>query len=306
MDQLSAIRSFISVVKTGGFTAAARAESTSQATISKRLASLEDHLGVQLLQRTSRDQALTQAGADYFDKCLAILAELEEAEAAARSQMAVPRGQLRVSAAFPLGRLLLAPILPEFLRRFPEIRVDLSLTDRHVDIVAEGIDLAVRAQRMPDSSLVARKLFDNPMFLVASPTYLEAYGAPQKPADLAHHNCLIYASLESINHWHFTRKGRDYSVTVTGSLQCDNGDTLLEAARAGLGLIVLPHWMIHPHLDSGELQLVMQEFTPPPLPVHAVYPQRRFLPVRVRCFVDFVSEQFSINHDMERKILRGS
>ena len=292
MDQLSAIRSFVSVVKAGGLTAASRVESSSQATISKRLASLEDHLGVQLLQRTSRDQSLTQAGADYFDKCQAILEELEEAETAARSQVAIPRGLLRVSAAFPLGRLLLAPILPEFLRRYPEIRVDLSLTDRHVDLVAEGIDLAVRAQQMPDSSLVARKLLDNPMCLVATPGYLEEFGEPQKPDDLADHNCLIYSRLESVNHWHFSRRGRDYSVTVTGSLQCDNGDTLLQGALSGLGPIVLPHWMIHSYLDSGELQLVMQEFTPPSLSIHAVYPQRRFLPVRVRCFVDFLSEQF--------------
>ncbi len=295
MDQLSAIRSFVSVVRTGGFTAAARAESTSQATISKRLASLEDHLGVQLLQRTSRDQLLTQAGADYFDKCQAILGELEEAEAIARSQVAVPRGELRISAAFPLGRLLLAPILPEFLTRYPEIRVDMSLTDRHVDIVAEGIDLAVRAQQMPDSSLVARKLLDNPMFLVASPAYLEEHGTPQRPADLSDHNCLIYSSLESINHWHFRRKGRDYSVTVTGNLQCDNGDALVEGALAGLGLIVKPHWMIHSHLESGALQQVLPQYTPTPLPIHAVYAQRRFLPIRVRCFVDFLSEQFSEN-----------
>ena len=295
MDQLSAIRSFVSVVKSGGFTAAARAESTSQATISKRLASLEDHLGVQLLQRTSRDQSLTQAGADYFDKCQAILAELEEAETAARSQVAVPRGLLRISAAFPLGRLLLAPILPEFLKRYPEIHVDLSLTDRHMDLVAEGIDLSVRAQQMPDSTLVARKLFDNPMFLVASPSYLEEHGTPEKPADLADHNCLIYSSLESINHWHFNRKGRDYSVTVTGNLQCDNGDTLVEGALAGLGLIVKPHWMIHSHLESGALEHVMPEYAPTPLPIHAVYPQRRFLPIRVRCFMDFLSEQFASN-----------
>lgn len=295
MDQLSAIRSFVSVVKSGGFTAAARAESTSQATISKRLASLEDHLGVQLLQRTSRDQSLTQAGADYFDKCQAILAELEEAETAARSQVAVPRGLLRISAAFPLGRLLLAPILPEFLKRYPEIHVDLSLTDRHMDLVAEGIDLSVRAQQMPDSTLVARKLLDNPMFLVASPSYLEEQGTPEKPADLADHNCLIYSSLDSINHWHFNRKGRDYSVTVTGNLQCDNGDTLVEGALAGLGLIVKPYWMIHSHLESGGLQHVMSEYAPTPLPIHVVYPQRRFLPIRVRCFVDFLSEQFASN-----------
>ena len=295
MDQLGAMRAFVGVVKAGGFSSAARAENTSQATVSKRVAALEDYLGVQLLQRTSREQSLTQAGAEYYDMCLAILAELEEAEAVARSQVAVPRGLLRVSAAFPLGRLLLAPILPAFLSRYPEIRVDLALTDKHVDIVGEGFDLAVRAQQLPDSSLVARKLFDNPMFLVASPEYLAENGVPRKPAELADHNCLIYSQLESVNHWHFRRKGRDYPVTVAGSLQCDNGDTLLEAAVAGLGLMVLPYWMIHSQLDSGELELVMQEYTPPPLPIHAVYPQRRYLPLKVRSFVEFLGDQFANN-----------
>jgi DNA-binding transcriptional LysR family regulator len=295
VDQLRAIRAFVEVVQAGGFSAAARAENTSQATVSKRVAALEEHLGVNLMRRSSREQSLTQAGAEYYEKCLAILAELEEAEATARSQIAVPRGLLRVTGAFPLARLLIAPVLPKFLMRYPEIRVDLALTDKHVDLIAEGIDLAVRAQRLPDSNLIARKLFDNPMFLVASPSYFEERGTPQKPKDLAHHNCLIYSRLDSVNIWHFTRRGRDYSVTVTGNLQCDNGDTLLEAAIAGLGLIVLPYWMIHSHLDSGLLQIVMPDYAPQPLPIHAVYPQRRYLPVKVRTFVEFLAEEFATN-----------
>ena len=213
----------------------------------------------------------------------------------AGSEVAVPRGLLRVTAAFPLGRLLLAPILPAFLARYPEIRVDLALTDKHVDIVAEGVDLAVRAQQLPDSSLVARRFFNNPMFLVAAPQYLAEQGTPRRPQELAHHNCLIYSRLDSVNHWHFTRRGRDYPVTVTGNLQCDNGDTLLEAAVAGLGLIVLPHWMIHSQLKSGELEVVMADYNPPPLPIQVVYPQRRHLPLKVRCFVDFLREQFAAN-----------
>lgn len=166
------------------------------------VAAPEDHLVVQLLQRTSRDQSLTQAGADYFDKL---------------------------------------------------------------------------------------------MFLVDSPEYLAEQVRPGKPSDLVHHNCLIYSRLDCVNHWHFTRKGRDYPVTVTGSLQCDNGDALLESAVAGLGLIVLPHWMIHSQLASGALETVMEEYLPPPLPIHVVYPQRRHLPLKVRCFVDFIAGQFADN-----------
>ena len=295
MDHLGAIRAFVSVVQRGGFSAAAKAENTSQATVSKRLAALEEHLGVQLLRRTSRDQSLTQAGADYYENCLAILSELEEAEANARSQVAVPRGLLRVTAAFPLARLLLAPILPKFLATYPEIRVDLVLTDKHVDLIGEGMDLAIRAQQLPDSNLVARKLFDNPMYLVASPDYLDRAGTPREPAALAEHNCLIYSRLESVNVWHFNRRGRNYTVTVTGNLQCDNGDTLLSAALSGLGMLVLPHWMIHDHLDAGRLAVVMPEFEPAPLPIHVVYPQRRYLPLKVRAFVEFLTAEFSDN-----------
>lgn len=295
MDQLGAIRSFVNVVQRGSFSAGAKAEHTSQATVSKRVAALEQHLGVQLLHRTSRNQSLTQAGADFYEKSLAIIAELEEAEASARSQVATPRGLLRITGAFPLARLLIAPILPKYLDRHPEVKIDLVLTDKHVDLVAQGVDVAVRAQQLPDSNLVARKLFDNPMYLLASPAYLERTGTPQKPDDLAEHNCLIYSSSSSVNIWKFNRMGHDYSVAVSGSLQCDNGDTLLEAAISGLGLLVLPYWMVHKQLASGELVEVMPDFEPAPLPIHVVYPERRYLPLKVRSFVEFLTEEFSRN-----------
>jgi DNA-binding transcriptional LysR family regulator len=195
--------------------------------------------------------------------------------ASARSQVATPRGLLRITGAFPLARLLIAPIIPKFLNRHPEIKVDLVLTDKHVDLVADGVDVAVRAQQLPDSNLVARKLFDNPMYLLASPSYLERSGTPREPDDLPDHNCLIYSSSSSVNVWKFNRKGHDYSVSVSGSLQCDNGDSLLEAAISGLGLLVLPYWMVHKQLASGELVEVMPEFEPAPLPIHFVYPERR-------------------------------
>lgn len=293
MDQLGAMRAFIRVVQIGSFSAAARETNTSQATISKRVAALEAQLGVKLMMRTSRDHSLTEAGAEFYEKCVAILTELEEAESDARSRVASPRGLLRVTTAFPLGRLLIAPLLTDFLSRYPEIKLDLALSDSHVDLTREGFDIAIRAQKLQDSSLNARELFKNPMFLIASPSYLKQHGVPRTPEELVDHNCIVYSELSTQNSWHFTHENNDISVQVNGNFQCDNGDTILTAAVAGVGFAVLPYWMIKSHLDAGELQVVMSDFQPSTLPVNAVYPHSRYLPLKVRCFIDFLIEEFA-------------
>lgn len=293
MDQLGAMRAFIRVVQIGSFSAAARETNTSQATISKRVAALEAQLGVKLMMRTSRDHSLTEAGAEFYEKCVAILTELEEAESDARSRVASPRGLLRVTTAFPLGRLLIAPLLTDFLSRYPEIKLDLALSDSHVDLTREGFDIAIRAQKLQDSSLNARELFKNPMFLIASPSYLKQHGVPRTPEELVDHNCIVYSELSTQNSWHFTHENNDISVQVNGNFQCDNGDTILTAAVAGVGFAVLPYWMIKSHLDAGELQVVMSDFQPSTLPVNAVFPHSRYLPLKVRCFIDFLIEEFA-------------
>lgn len=293
MDQLGAMRAFIRVVQIGSFSAAARETNTSQATISKRVAALEAQLGVKLMMRTSRDHSLTEAGAEFYEKCVAILTELEEAESDARSRVASPRGLLRVTTAFPLGRLLIAPLLTDFLSRYPEIKLDLALSDSHVDLTREGFDIAIRAQKLQDSSLNARELFKNPMFLIASPSYLKQHGVPRTPEELVDHNCIVYSELSTQNSWHFTHENDDISVQVNGNFQCDNGDTILTAAVAGVGFAVLPYWMIKSHLDAGELQVVMSDFQPSTLPVNAVFPHSRYLPLKVRCFIDFLIEEFA-------------
>lgn len=293
MDQLGAMRAFVRVVQAGSFSAAAREANTSQATISKRVAALEAQLGVRLMMRSSRDRSLTEAGTEFYEKCVAILAELEEAESNARSQVASPRGVLRITTAFPLGRLLIAPLLTDFLSRYPEIKLDLALSDTHVDLTGEGFDIAIRAQQLKDTTLVARKLFDNPMFLVASASYLQQHGVPRTPEELVEHNCIVYSQQSTPNLWRFEHEGEDIPVHINGNLQCDNGDTILTAATAGGGFAVLPYWMIHSHLDAGQLQIVMPEYQPPRLPVYAVYPQSRYLPLKVRCFIDFLVEQFA-------------
>lgn len=295
MDQLGAMRVFIRVVQTGSFSSAAREQNTSQATISKKVAALEAKLGIKLLTRSSRELSLTEAGNEYFDRSMAIIAELDEAEASVRSQVASPKGIIRLTAPVVFGRLVLAPILPEFLSLYPEIKVDLALSDKHVDLIGEGVDVAIRARQLEDSSLIARHLFDNPMFLVASPQYLEMQGEPTEPEALKRHNCLVYSLLKSVNIWHFRYKEKDISVPVNGNFQCDNGDAILEMVLKGAGLAQLPTWMVEEHLSAGRLKLVMPEYVAPPLPFNAIFPQSRYVPLKVRAFVDFLKQKLLQN-----------
>lgn len=295
MDQLGAMRAFVRVVQIGSFSAAAREQNTSQATISKKVAALEAKLGGKLLTRSSRDLSLTEAGAEYYEKCVAIIGELDEAEARVRSQVASPQGVIRIAAPVVFGRLFIAPVLAEFLSHYPEIKVDLALSDKHVDLIAEGIDVAVRARKLEDSSLVARHLFDNPMLLVAAPEYLDQQGEPKEPAELKRHNCLVYSMLKTVNIWHFDHDDEDISVPVAGNCQCDNGDVILQLVLDGAGLAQLPVWMVAEHLKSGRLKQVMPDYVAKPLPFNAIYPQSRYVPLKVRCFVDFMKQKLAEN-----------
>jgi DNA-binding transcriptional LysR family regulator len=293
MDQLSAMRAFVRVIQSGSFSAAAREQNSSQATVSKKVAALEAKLGVKLLTRSSRDQSLTQAGIDYYEQCVALLSELDEVEARVRSQVAAPQGTLRVTAPVAFGRLVLAPLMGEFLQRYPDIKIDMLLGDRHVDLIAEGVDVAIRARKLEDSSLVARHLFENPMLLVASPGYVEQHGAPREPADLKRHNCIVYSLMKTGNNWHFTRLGKEESVPVTGNLQSDNGDTNLEVVLSGLGITTLPIWMVDEYLRAGRLVQVLSDYQADQIPFNAIYPQNRYVPLKVRCFVDFLKEKLA-------------
>ena len=228
MDQLIAMRTFVRVVQTGNFSAAAREQNSSQANVSKRVLGLESLLGAKLLTRTSRELSLTDMGSEYYQKCLVILAELDEADAAVRSEAASPKGTLKIAAPIALARLVLAPLVKAFIEQYPEIKIDLAASDAQVDLIAQGIDIAIRAKKLEDSSLVARHLFDNPMLLVASPDYLQQRGIPNVPEELKHHNCIVYSLLSSINIWRFSKKAKEgekdkeFSVPVTGNFQSSN------------------------------------------------------------------------------------
>lgn len=291
MDQLSAMRAFVRVVQTGSFSATGREMNTSQTTISKKVAALEKKIGVKLLARSSRDHALTPAGAKYYQTCVDILGELDEAEAEARSEVASPQGTIRISAPVAFGRILLAPIMAEFFQRYPDIKVDLQLSDQHTDLISDGIDVAIRAKQLEDSTLIARHLFDNPMLVLAAPSYLQQHGAPKTLEDLKQHNCLVYSRMKDINVWSFTKQNQKHAVAVNGNFQSDNGDVLLEVSLTGMGIVTLPIWMVEHHLKEGRLTQLMNDYTGQNLPFNAVYLQSRYTPLKVRCLIDFLKEK---------------
>ncbi|WP_072055422.1 LysR family transcriptional regulator [Aliivibrio fischeri] len=293
MDQLSAMRAFVRVVETGSFSATGKEMNTSQTTISKKVAALENQIGVKLLTRSSRDHSLTPAGSDYYQTCVNILSELDEAEAKVRSKTTQPQGTIRVAAPVAFGRFLLAPIVAEFFQHYPDIKIDLLLSDKHVNLISEGVDVAIRAKNLEDSSFVARHLFDNPMHLFASPDYLNQHGEPKQPNDLTNHNCLIYSGLKEAHFWHFNHKNKAYSVPVKGNFQSDNGDVLLDVALTGVGIVFLPIWMAKEQITAGRLRHIMTAYSGQNLPINAIYPQRRYTPLKVRCFVDFLKQKLS-------------
>lgn len=291
MDQLSAMRAFVRVVQTGSFSATGREMNTSQTTISKKVAALEKKIGVKLLARSSRDHALTPAGTKYYQTCVDILGELDEAEAEARSEVASPQGTIRISAPVAFGRILLAPIMAEFFQRYPDIKVDLQLSDQHTDLISDGIDVAIRAKQLEDSTLIARHLFDNPMLVLAAPKYLQQHGEPKTPEDLKQHNCLVYSRMKDINVWSFTKQNQKHAVAVNGNFQSDNRDVLLEVALTGMGIVTLPIWMVEHHLKEGRLTQLMSDYTGQNLPFNAVYLQSRYTPLKVRCLINYLKEK---------------
>ncbi|WP_375753835.1 LysR family transcriptional regulator [Vibrio sp. HN007] len=296
MDQLSAMRTFIRVVQSGSFSAAAREQNTSQATISKKVAALENKLGVKLITRANRDHSLTEAGSSYYEHCMSVISEIDEMDANVRSQVSSPKGILRIAAPAPLGRIVLSPLIAEFLREYPDIEIDMSLEERHIDLIAEGIDVAIRARALDDSSMIARSLFENPQILVATPEYISKAGIPGTPIDLKRHNCIVYTLKKTRSNWHFNYDGKDIAVPVSGSFRSNNGETNLELALSGLGITQLPIWMVDEYLRTGKLIQVLKEYDAGNIPINAIYPQNRYVPLKVRCFIDFIRDRLKSNY----------
>ena len=293
MDKFRQIETFVEVVARGSLSAAARAEGIAPAMIGRRLDALEARLGVKLLQRTTRKLVLTDEGAAFLEDCQRILDELDEAENAASERSARATGHLLVSAPAGFGRQHVAPLLPSFLAEHREVTVNLNLNDRLVDVVGEGVDVAIRIASLNDSSLVGVKLADNHRVVVATPAYLKRHGRPQALADLARHNCLAISSEGSQRGWTFLDKGKPVTLKVSGNMVCNDGAVLHAWALAGKGLAWRSMWEVGGQIASGELRTVLDDYAAPGNDIYAVFAQRRHLPLRIRVFVDFLRRSYA-------------
>jgi DNA-binding transcriptional LysR family regulator len=293
MGQFRQISTFVEVVSKGSLSAAARAEGIAPAMIGRRLDALEARLGVKLLQRTTRKLALTDEGAAFLEDCQRILAELEEAESAVAERSARATGHLMISAPAGFGRQHVAPLLPSFLAEHQDLTATLNMTDRVTDIVGEGIDVAIRIASLADSNLVSVKLADNERVVVAAPSYLKRHGTPQTLADLARHNCLAISSEGSQRGWTFREHGKNVVLKVGGNMGCNDGQVLHEWALAGKGLAWRSMWEVGSEIEAGKLCTVLAGFAAPGNDIHAVFAQRRHLPLRVRAFVDFLRRAYA-------------
>ena len=293
MDRLAALEAFARVAETGSFSAAARGLNLSKSLISRQVSALEAELGARLISRTTRSLTLTEAGRGYYEQVTRILAQMEEADLSVSQLQATPRGRLRVNAPMSFSLLRLAPALPDFLALYPEIEVDMVMNDRRVDLMEEGFDLAIRIGRLADSSLVARKLGAMQRYIVASPAYLAERGTPKVPADLRHHACLCYSNADTIDEWRFCEPdGRPISIEVKGRVRANNGDLLRIAALRGLGFVDLPNFLVAGDIESGALVPVLQDYVKQDGGVYAVYPHARYLPPKIRVFIDFLAERW--------------
>lgn len=285
---------FARVVEEKGFSAAARRLGLSKSAVSKHVSHLEDEVGARLLHRTTRRLGLTDVGAAFYERCARIVAEVEEAELAISHLQSEPRGVLKVSAPTAFGSRYLAPAMAEFLASHPGLRADLTLDDRIVDLVDDGYDLAVRIGRLTDSSLMVRRLCPSTRFICAAPSYLERHGVPMTPQALAGRNCLLYSYQATGDTWHFRDlDGRDLPVQVHGNFHANSGEVLLEVARSGLGVTLLPGFIAAPDLAEGRLVEVLAPYREAPSTVNVVYPHNRHLSAKVRLFVDFLAARFA-------------
>jgi DNA-binding transcriptional LysR family regulator len=293
MGQFRQISTFVDVVAKGSLSAAARAEGIAPAVIGRRLDALEQRLGVKLLQRTTRKLALTNEGAAFLEDCQRILTELEDAEAAVAERSARATGHLLVSAPAGFGRQHVAPLLPSFLSEHRDVRATLNLNDRVVDIIGEGVDVAIRIASLSDSSLVGVKLADNQRVLVATPAYLKRHGTPRSLDDLGKHNCLAISSDGSQRGWTFRQEGKIVTLKVSGNMGCNDGAVLHDWVLAGRGLAWRSMWEVGGDIEAGRLRTVLDEYAAPGNDIYAVFAQRNHLPLRIRAFVDFLRRTYA-------------
>lgn len=289
---LLALKSFVAVVDAGSFSKAATQLDASTAAVSRRISGLEESLGIQLFRRTTRRIDLTEAGHQFYNDVVNIFLLLGEAEERITQGRERVSGLMKVAAPMSFGIQELSPLIPRFLKRHSDLRIQLLLEDRHTDLIGEGIDVAVRIGKLSDSTLIARHISSVPRVFCAAPAYLAAHGEPQTPADLAHHHCLQYSQRGSREDWNSLFGIPNEAFEINGSLTANNADVLKEAAVQGLGIALLPLFVVRDAIADGRLRSVLKDYSPPAFGLYAVRPSSRLIPARVRHFIDFLAEAF--------------
>ncbi|SDT03090.1 transcriptional regulator, LysR family [Pseudomonas asplenii] len=294
MDRIECMRAFVATVGANGFAAAARAMDVPRSKVSKQIQALEEAIGVQLLLRTTRSLHLTEAGAEYYESARELLASLDEAEQRARDGIGELRGVLRVNAPMSFGLRRLGRLIPLFHREHPNVELQLVLSDQQVDPVKGGFDVTIRIASLPDSSMIAKLLAPAPRIMVASPDYLQRAGIPTTPRELSAHQCLNYGYLQSGVSLQLSNGRETQRVTVNGPLHANNGDLLAQAAEAGMGIALLPDFIVEEALAAGRLVPVMCEWQAPPISINAVYASARRVPQKTRAFIDFLVRELAV------------
>jgi len=290
MESFGAIPVFVTVVESGGFSPAAKLLGISKSAVSKRVTQLEEQMGVKLLHRTTRKLSLTEAGEHFFQHARIAHQAAKDAQDAVAQLQGEPQGRLRINTPMSFGRLHIAPLIPEFLKRYPKISIEMVMDDKVADLIGEGFDIAIRGGDLPDSSLIARKLAPLRNVLCASPEYIEKHGRPIELNQLADHNCLIFTYSKDIKEWLFIKDGQTQSVEVTGNYNVNNSEALREALLQGVGIGRLPTFVAGPDIKSGKLVSLFEEYQMPDKTIYAVFPERQYLPSKVRAFIDFAVE----------------
>ena len=296
MDKFASIQAFVRVVESGGFAAAARKMGVSRSTVNKLVINLEEELNVRLLQRSTRQVNPTPTGLAFYERCVNILAEVEAAESAVSELQTEPKGTLKINAPMSFGTLYLGKAIAEFMARHPELQVQLTLDDRFIDPVAEGYDLTIRISQPETSpSLVCQAIAPVSRVLCASPSYLNKNGIPQHPEELKEHSCLHYGQIVTGNQWRLSDRDEEYQITVKGVLCSNNGEVLKDATVAGLGIALLPTFIIKRELERETIAIVLPEFQPPPIFLCLVYPLNRHLSTKIKLFIKFFRQKFTEN-----------
>lgn len=293
MDRLDAIQMFMRVVESGSFSTVARQRGIGQPAVSKQIAALEAHLGAQLLRRTSRSLTLTEAGQAFYEAAVRLADDLEAAEASVGHRQASPSGLVRATVAPVFGRLHVVPRLPDFFRRYPEIAVELLVSERFVNLVEEGMDVAIHNGALPDSNLIARKIAATPVVTVATPSYLARHGEPATPSELDGHACIIFVSGGTPRAWGFNGRFGDVAYQPRGAFRTNDAEQIRSAVLADLGLAHAPGWLFTAEIGSGAVCRVLRDYEPDDLPISAVHAGGRRLATKVRVFIDFLAEIFA-------------